>query len=92
MLNVLNVFCIIGLGVGIAGERRNAIVESAVDDAPPIGGEREPLPVNRLIDDIPKPRIFRIRTPQRIEKHLCSIQRNYQKISIQILPLKFPGN
>ena len=35
--------------VGIVGELRNAIVSSAVDDAPPLDGEREPSSVNQLI-------------------------------------------
>ena len=35
--------------VGIVEEQRNAIVGSAVDEAPPLGGEREPSPVSQLI-------------------------------------------
>ena len=35
--------------VEIVGKLRNAIVGSTVDDAPPIGSEREPSPVNQLI-------------------------------------------
>jgi hypothetical protein len=35
--------------VGIVGELRNAIVGSTVEEAPPLGSEREPSPVNQLI-------------------------------------------